>query len=87
MRLSKKVFIRFEPEMNEGTVYIFNRQTEKIYKSEKIVYDVLKNIDERELGEIVQRVNNEYPEYSQEKIKKVVFEIIEKLKIMKVIEC
>ena len=87
MRLSKKVFIRFEPEMNEGTVYIFNRQTEKIYKSQKIVYDVLKNIDERELGEIVQRVNNEYPEYSQEKIKKVVFEIIEKLKIMKVIEC
>ncbi len=72
MQLSKNVFVRFEPHINNGTLYIFNKKTQKIFKSQEIAYDVLKKL-------------NAY-EYTYDEIKYTVENIIRTLKSIGVIE-
>ena len=80
MQLSKNVFVRYEPEMNSGTVYVFNKKEEKVFKSQGIVYEVLKNIEGNEVDQICKIIHRHYSDYTFVEIEKTVLEIIEDMK-------
>lgn len=83
MQLSKNVFVRFEPHINNETLYIFNKKTQKIFKSQEIAYDVLKKLN---AYDIAKELENIYSEYTYDEINYTVENIIRTLKSIGVIE-
>ena len=83
MQLSKNVFVRFEHHINNGTLYIYNKKTQKIFKSQEIAYDVLKKLN---AYDIAKELENIYSEYTYDEIKYTVENIIRTLKSIGVIE-
>lgn len=83
MQLSKNVFVRFEHHINNGTLYIYNKKTQKIFKSKEIAYDVLKRLN---TYDIAKELENIYLEYTYDEIKYTVENIIRTLKSIGVTE-
>lgn len=86
MQISNSVYYRFEPEINGGTLYIYNRETKKIIKSQKIVYEVLRNVEKcKSREELLDVLQNMYSTYSYTEIESVVEKIITNLKELEII--
>ena len=86
MQISNSVYYRFEPEIKGGTLYIYNRDTKKIIKSQKIVYEVLRNIDKcKSRQELLEVLQNIYSTYSYTEIESVVEKVITNLKELEII--
>lgn len=45
MKINPWIHYRFESQIEDGTLYIFNSETRQITKSNEVAYDILKLID------------------------------------------
>lgn len=53
MHLSSDFYIRFEPEINGGTLYLFNKRSQKIYKTKRFLYDIIRHINAEEIEQMI----------------------------------
>lgn len=73
--LTKKVIIndniiwRYESKIKNGTIFIYNIKTSKIYEGNTSLYLIIKNINgENDLGEIKELILNDNPKLNEEKL-------------------
>lgn len=69
MEINKNIYYRFEPQINGGTLYIYNYSNQSIIKSNYFAYAILKKIDENEsYSEIVQHLKDTFKSYTEEEL-------------------
>ncbi|MBM7836499.1 hypothetical protein [Clostridium sardiniense] len=58
MIINKNIFFRFEELIDNGTLYIYNYQTEEIIKSNELTYHILIFIEKNfKYADIIQNLN------------------------------
>jgi len=57
MRMNNGIIIRYEPQIENGVLYIFDLNNEKVYKGNYNGYILLKAIQSDQLEEYKQRIN------------------------------
>ena len=45
--LKKNIFIRYEPEIEGGTLFIFNKETGEIHEANETIYIILKCMESK----------------------------------------
>lgn len=87
MKVSKNIYYRFENDIEEGVLYIFNYSKQEIVKSNYFSYIILDLINNnKSKSEIVDFLKNIYEEYSENELKDFVDNIIEYFKQYEFIE-
>ncbi|MBE6082818.1 MAG: PqqD family protein [Tissierellaceae bacterium] len=83
MNLNKHIIYRFESKILNGKTFIFNLDTQDIFLSDEIAFDVLRLIDKEQVDadEIINRINNTYNIDATNKI----YEFLDELRRRKVI--
>lgn len=78
MKIKSDIYYRFEEEVGEGTVYIYDYSKEIVVKSNQLTYEVLVQIDEgKDIEGIKEVLLSKYDEYSKENVTRVFNKIIE----------
>ncbi|EGT5620491.1 hypothetical protein BUL45_15690, partial [Clostridium perfringens] len=81
MVVSKNIYYRFESEINNGTLYIFDIIKQKIIKSNYFSYLIISNIDKnKSYSEITAIISENFKDYSKNEIKGLLNQGIEYLK-------
>lgn len=81
MRLADSVFYRFEPSIgSNGTLYLYNYSSGRIFKTNYAAYVVVKAIDERHrLEDILLEVINMYPDHTSDQIEHFLRDLLRQL--------
>lgn len=59
--LKKNIFIRYEPEIEGGTLFIFNKETGEIHEANKIIYIILKCMESKStMKELIKKLKKTY---------------------------
>ncbi|AQW28463.1 MULTISPECIES: hypothetical protein [Clostridium] len=87
MVVSKNIYYRFESEINNGTLYIFDIIKQKIIKSNYFSYLIISNIDKnKSYSEIIAIISEVFKDYSKNEIEGLLNQGIEYLKKYEVLE-
>lgn len=55
------IYIRYEPEIGDGTLFVFNKETGDIFEGDQYTYWVLSLIDgERDVSDIIRNLVSEH---------------------------
>ncbi|KGG79611.1 hypothetical protein Y919_11045 [Caloranaerobacter azorensis H53214] len=74
--LSNDIIFRFEPNIKDGTIFIYHINNQKIHEGNKSLYSVFKLIDGKKTVEsIIKEIEIQYSSESFEEIKNSVIEI------------
>lgn len=87
MKISNNVFIRFEDQIAGGTLYIYDKRLDKVYKTNRVMYDLVLLLNEdTEYEKIKEKFSEKYSEFSEQEINNFLEKALEKLRILNVIE-
>ncbi|WP_165974082.1 PqqD family peptide modification chaperone [Marinitoga lauensis] len=68
--INKNIYYRYESEIDDGIIYIYNYESKEIIKSNYITYLILQAIDEnKDEDEIIKKLKKEYNDYTWTEIK------------------
>ena len=81
----KNVYIRYEPKIDGGTVFIFNRDTGKMFEGNSDLYNVISLIREGYSSEAIQKVIEKAYQMNEE-IDQLINDLLEKLLLEDIIE-
>jgi histidyl-tRNA synthetase len=77
MIINHDIYYRYEREINNGTLYIYNMKTQKIVKSNYITYRILQLLEEDKNGkEVIDDICKEYENYTKEEVMSYVEQIV-----------
>lgn len=75
----KRCFLRFEPGINNGTAFIFNKENGNILEGDYYFYIVAKTIqEESDIDKLIKLISNAN-ELSEEETEKNILQIVQKL--------
>jgi len=87
---SRKFIYRFEPEIDGGTLFIYNFDKRNVLKSNIIGYKIIKSLEgDMRVNEIIKNITKDFPGVEKEVIKKDVIKFlddIEKENLVYIIE-